>query len=181
MNPFDQLAAEHGLHDVRAVSPQGLPERYLYSTDMLYRYAFGRWWGDEEVAGSVVWVMLNPATGDTDGKKRPTLERAIARSKQWNADGLVVVNLFAYRGTDPTVLRSAADPVGPANDRTLELLTNRALRTVAAWGSKGSLRQRSAEVRPLLSDPLCLGTTKRGEPRHPLYVSQATPAIPLIQ
>lgn len=152
MHPFDQSTAEHGLHDVRTIAPQGLPERYLYSTDMLYRYAFGRWWGDEEVARSVVWVMLNPATGDTDGKKRPALERAVARSKQWNADGLIVVNLFAYRGTDPTVLRGAADPVGPANDHTLELLTSRGLLTVAAWGQQGRLRQRSVEVRPLLSD-----------------------------
>jgi hypothetical protein len=146
---------------------------------MLCRYAFGRWWGDEDVTRSAVWVMLNPATGDTDGKKRPTLERAIARSKQWNAQGIVVVNLFAYRGTNPAVLTSAADLIGPANDHTLELLTTLALLTVAAWGSKGRLRQRSTEVRSLLSAPLCLGATKRGELRHPLYVNQAARAIPL--
>lgn len=79
------------------------------------------------------------------------------------------MNLFAYRGTRPAVLSKVADPVGPANDHTLKLLTSRALLTVAAWGSKGCLRQRSTEVRPLLSSPLCLGTTRRGEPRHPLY------------
>lgn len=179
MDPFDRLAAKHGLTDVRGASPSGLSERYLYSTDMFYRYAFARWWGDEDVSRSVVWVMLNPSTGDTDGKKRPTLERAVARSRQWHATGIVVVNLFAYRGTDPAVLTSTVDPIGPANDHTLELLTARALMTVAAWGSKGGLRKRSTEVRPLLTSALCLGTTKRGEPRHPLYVNQTTPAIPL--
>lgn len=88
---------------------------------MAYRYAFGRWWGEEDLEQSAVWVMLNPVTGDTDGKKRPTLDRAVARSKEWKAHGIVVVNLFAYRGTNPAVLNSVADPIGPANDHVLQL------------------------------------------------------------
>lgn len=179
MDPFEVLAAEHGLIDERRRSPQGLPERYLYSADMIYRYAFGRWWGIEDLARSVVWVMLNPATGDTDGKRRPTLERAIARSRAWDADGIVVVNLFAYRGTNPKVLSTVADPVGPANDDALKLLTAQALRTVAAWGGHGGRQGRSTAVRPLLAAPLCLGTTQNGEPRHPLYVSSEAPAVAL--
>ncbi len=179
MDPFKVLAAEHQLKDERKLSPQGLPERYLYSPDMNYRYAFGRWWGLEDLARSVVWVMLNPATGDTDGKRRPTLERAIERSREWDAHGIVVVNLFAYRSTDPRILSTVADPVGPANDDALTLLTAQAFRTVAAWGVQGGRLDRSLAVRPLLPAPLCLGTTLNGEPRHPLYVSAETPAIAL--
>lgn len=139
MDAFQQLAADHGLTDVHGISPLGLPERYLYSADMAYRYAFGRWWGEEDLEQSAVWVMLNPATGDTDGKKRPTLDRAVARSKEWKAHGIVVVNLFAYRGTNPAVLNSVADPIGPANDHVLQLVTSLGLRTVAALGKQGRL------------------------------------------
>ncbi len=56
-----------------------------------------------------------------------------------------MVNLFAYRGTNPAVLNSVTDPIGPANDHALQLLTSRALVTVAAWGNKGNLLQRSSE------------------------------------
>lgn len=145
---------------------------------MVYRYAFARWWGEQDPEQSVVWVMLNPATGDTELRHRPTLERTISWSRGWGATGVIVLNLFAFRSTDPKVLETAPDPVGPHNDRTLEVFTATAMRSVAAWGSHGSLHNRSQTVRLYLRDPLCLGTTAKGEPRHPLYVRGDAPAVP---
>jgi len=164
-----ELARQHRLTNVPGVSPSGLPERYLYSADMRYRYAFGRWWDSEDVATTAVWVLLNPATGDTEQRRRPTLDRCLAWSRD-GFSGLVIVNLFAYRATDPRALAHAPDPVGAANDACLASITAIAARTVVAWGAKGSLHRRSAAVVPLLTAPLCLGLTARGEPRHPLYV-----------
>lgn len=92
---------------------------------------------------------------------------------------MVIVNLFAFRGTNPKVLSTSDDPVGPHNDRALELLTATALHTVATWGGKGALDGRSKTVRPFLHDPLCLGATAQGAPRHPLYVGADVPAVPL--
>lgn len=66
-----------------------------------------------------------------------------------------------------------------AADHVLQLLTSTGLRAVAACGGRGGLRKRSAKVRPLLVAPFCLGTTRRGEPRHPLYVPRDTRALPL--
>jgi hypothetical protein len=171
---LEDLALKHDLDHRRGESPDGLPECYLYSKDMRYRYAFGRWWGNEDLASTVVWVLLNPATGDTELRRRPTLDRCIAWSRA-DFDGLLIVNLFAYRSTDPRMLRQVVDPVGVANDETLCRSTAGAPRTIAAWGSKGSLRKRSSAVAALLTAPRCLGTTKRGEPRHPLYVPAGTP------
>ena len=91
---------------------------------------------------------------------------------------MLIVNLFAFRHTDPRKLRSADEPVGPANDEVLRAFTREAAQTIVAWGSHGALRGRSAEVGPLLSDPLCLGTTKHGEPRHPLYVPADAALVP---
>lgn len=56
--------------------------------------------------------------------------------------GVIIVNLFAYRDTSPSALKTAADPIGPANDHALEILTRAGARTVAAWGSSGTLYDR---------------------------------------
>ncbi|MDK3256904.1 DUF1643 domain-containing protein [Blastococcus capsensis] len=174
---FSVLAGRHGLEDRPGTSPDGLPERYLYSPDMAYRYGFGRWWGGQDLATTDVWVLLDPASGDTE-RRRPTLGRCIARSRATGRSGLVVVNLFAHRHTDPRTLRQAGDPVGPADDDALRLFTTAAPRTIAAWGGGGGLHGRSGAVAPLLDRALCLGTTRRGEPRHPLYVPVEAPLIP---
>jgi hypothetical protein len=177
-NLFDAIAAHHGLLDRTGTSPDGLAERYLYSDDMTYRYAFWRWWGTPDLSTSDVWVCLNPATGDTERRRRPTLDRCIARSRADGRTGILIVNLFAHRDTDPKALKTAAHPVGPANDHALQLLTRAGARTVAAWGSGGTLHDRAAHVGPLLDRPLCLGTTRGGQPRHPLYVPSGTPLAP---
>jgi hypothetical protein len=108
---------------------------------------------------------------------RPTLERCIARSRP-KFSGLAIINLFAFRHTDPHLLKKVIDPVGPANDDCLRALTAAAPQTVVAWGAKGRFLHRSAAVRSLLSHPLCLGVTRTGEPRHPLYVRVDAPLQP---
>lgn len=83
MDPFDQLVEECGLVDDRTPSPDGLQQRSLFSRDNAYRYAFARWWGEPDLSRSVVWVMLNPSSRETNRTRRPTLDRVIARSKAW--------------------------------------------------------------------------------------------------
>lgn len=177
---FARLASENDLKCRIGLSPDGLTERYLYSPDMVFRYAFGRWWGSTDLASTAIWVLLNPATGDTERRHRPTLERCISRSRSAGYTGLVIVNLFAFRDTNPGNLRSARDAVGSANDEVLRVITKAGAQTIAAWGGKGRLRGRSGQVGPLLDAPMCLGVTKRGEPRHPLYVAADTRLVPWL-
>src|SRR4051794_8152325 len=173
------MLATNSEQEVRdGVSPDGLSEQYVYSPDMVYRYAFARWWGVPEPGTWACWVGLNPATGDTEQRRRPTLERMIAWTRQRDLDGLVIVNLFAFRATDPKALKSAEDPVGKLNDSILAAASGAAAMTFAAWGSHGRLHTRSTIVAALLQEPLCLGTTASGEPRHPLYVAGDAPAEP---
>jgi hypothetical protein len=177
---LERLASENGLQDLSGSSPDGLPERYVYSPDMVFRYAFGRWWGDVDLATTAIWVLLNPATGDTERRHRPTLERCISRSRTAGHTGLVIVNLFAFRDTNPRNLRVAPDPVGPANDEVLRVITKAGAQTIAAWGGRGRLRGRSGRIGPLLDSPMCLGITQRGEPLHPLYVHADTQLVPWV-
>lgn len=109
---FAALASEHSLLHTET-SHGGLADGYLHSADMVHRYAFERWWGDSDPATSDIWVLFNPATGDTEQRYRPTLERCVKWSKAAGRTGLIVVNLFAYRHTDPKQVPQAADPVGP--------------------------------------------------------------------
>ena len=151
-------------------------DRAEYSADMKYRYLFERRWAkptrpDRDM---IVWVLLNPGTGDTDGKHRPTLDRCIKWSKQWGYASLTIVNLFALRSTDPKVLKTARDPTGPKNDATIRRITRRASRVIVAWGDKEAFLGRGKQVAAMLNEPFCLGVTARGEPRHPLYIPADT-------
>lgn len=152
---------------------------YRYSDDRVYRYEFGRRW-DDGTGSTVAWVMLNPATGDTDGKGRPTLRRIVAFSQMWGYGGLVIVNLFAYRATKPADLRNAGDPVGPDNDATIRRVAAQAGLVVCAWGHHGGHNARSRYVVAMLEKPMCLGRTRHGEPRHPLYVPRDADLVPLL-
>jgi hypothetical protein len=88
----------------------------------------------------------------------------------WGYGGLVMANLFAYRATNPNVLKVVADPVGPLNDEWLAQLRADTKVAVAAWGHRGEFRGRARTVSAHLGKLSCLGSTSRGAPRHPLYV-----------
>ena len=159
------------MHEVHGTKGD-FTDRALYSDDMLYRYEFERRWGDGPAA---VWVLLNPATGDTDGKARPTLGRCIQRTASWGLNAIVIVNLFAFRATKPRDLLLAADPVGDRNDEIIADAVKGAPQVVAAWGAHGRLLDRGRQVSAWLPrGTVCLGLTRTGQPRHPLYVPAST-------
>lgn len=149
-----------------------------YSDDGEYRWWYERRWGAGE---SLCWVGLNPSTGDTTGRPRPTLRKVVERARGWGLEAVIVVNLFSFRATDPRELAALAgkrDIVGDRTDEVIRETNARAARTLAAWGAGGSLLARVAVVSAMLTNPLCLGTTKHGEPRHPLYVRTDAKALP---
>ena len=141
-----------------------------YSDDGRYRWWFRRSWADRP---GLCWVGLNPSTGDTTGRPRPTLRKVVARANAMGLGSVTVVNLFAWRCTRPRDLWAAAkreDVIGAENDDVIRKASEDAAVTLAAWGAHGRLLGRGASVLPLLHAPVCLGVTARGEPRHPLYV-----------
>ena len=134
----------------------------------LYRYSLTRSWSQVELT-RVLWVMLNPSTADAE-LDDPTIRRCIGFSKTWGFDSLEVVNLFAMRATNPAELRMCPDPVGSLNDLHIAAAVACADLVVAAWGAHPLATERAKAVLPLLGEPVCLGRTKSGAPRHPLYV-----------
>lgn len=138
-----------------------------------YRYLLSRNWSPKPPC---TFVMLNPSTAD--GKKDdPTIRKCIAYAKFWGCGALHVVNLFAYRATNPSALtETSASPIGPSADSYLthacQLASMNGGTIVCAWGNHGGIMNRGTRVRGLLDrtfDLHVLGLTKKGEPVHPLY------------
>ncbi|WP_248928653.1 DUF1643 domain-containing protein [Paenibacillus hamazuiensis] len=137
-----------------------------------YRYRLAREW--EEGKPRIVWVMLNPSTADhlTDDN---TISKCITYSKRWGFGSLEVVNLFAYRSTDPKNLHLCDNPVGDDNDSyILESIRDTPM-VIAAWGEHGRIRNRGKQVLELIRSAgvkvYALKKLKNGEPGHPLYLS----------
>jgi hypothetical protein len=154
----------------RSTGPHGVATATFDAT-RTYRYRLSRTW--DPSGPTVAFVMLNPSTADADVLD-PTVRRCVGFALAWGFGSLEVVNLFAFRATDPRDLVRADAPVGPANDRAILDATSTADRVVVAWGARGVHQGRAADVVGLLDTapvrPLSLGTTRDGHPRHPLYV-----------
>jgi len=142
-----------------------------YSACELYRYALTRVW--DASGGRVAFLMLNPSTA-TEVQNDPTVERCERRARALGFGAFRVVNIFAFRATDPRVMRAQGDPVGPGNDAAIVAAADWADRVVCAWGSHGLHLGRGAAVEAVLrraGRPLYqLGLTKGGQPKHPLYI-----------
>ena len=90
--------------------------------------------------------------------------------------------MFAYRATRPAGLARCPDPVGELNDEFIrQAISGPSHMVIAAWGAHGKLHARAANVSRMLaaaSVPVwCLGTTRNGQPVHPLYQPSAAALV----
>lgn len=154
------------------------------SKDGRYRYRLEREWDSDLPVGT--WLMLNPSIADTK-QDDPTIRKCVGFSRIWGLGGIVVVNLYAARATDPTELKHHDDPVGFFNDghvaRAVEEATGP---IIAAWGSAG----RSApgfwsRVNKVINLPEvaaaqldCVGVNRDRTPSHPLMLAYNSTRLP---
>jgi hypothetical protein len=148
-----------------------------------YRYVLWRRW--DKTKPRLVFIMLNPSTADAETDDA-TIRVCMGRARLSGYGGIRVINLYGWRATDPTELKTAADPIGEAN-RYLE--THHGAGgdlNIAAWGDGGLLYGRSREryreaLNILCVDYAirlyCLGLTKAGQPKHPLRISYRTEPV----
>ncbi|MEC7764712.1 MAG: DUF1643 domain-containing protein [Pseudomonadota bacterium] len=148
------------------------PSVAVYSDCERYRYTLTRVW---DAAGKrALFIMLNPSTA-TEVQNDPTVERCERRARALGFGSFRVLNIFAWRDTDPRAMRRADDPVGPENDAAIVESTDWADQVICAWGTHGEHLDRGAQVEALLratGKPLYhLGLSKAGHPKHPLYIA----------
>ncbi len=115
--------------------------------------------------------------------------RVINFCSRWNYRNIYIINLFGLISKSPTQLSKSNDPIGANND----LITMKSLKfwwedsncdLWLGWGDKGELKGRNRKVLKLIKNfsnlksnennyskrVLCLGLSKKGNPRHPLYM-----------
>lgn len=144
----------------------------VYSPCEAYRYLLTRVWNPS--GEKALFVMLNPSTA-TEVQNDPTVERCERRARALGFGAFRVTNIFAFRATDPRVMRAMADPIGPGNDAAIaDSAQGWADRIICAWGTHGAHLGRGAQVEHLLratGRPLfTLGLSQGGHPKHPLYI-----------
>lgn len=145
-----------------------------------YRYWLGRDWSNTMFGRgpTMVFVMLNPSTADHEVDD-PTIRRCINFAKREGCDGLWVINLFALRATNPDELKASNNPIGPRNRRAWAQVTRHST-LVAAWGAHPMAKAQAEKMFALpymRRDWKCLGLTKDGAPKHPLYLPKDAPLI----
>ncbi|NPD19924.1 DUF1643 domain-containing protein [Alterinioella nitratireducens] len=150
----------------------------VYSDCLAYRYSLTRVW--DPAGPRLLYIMLNPSRA-TERQNDPTVERCERRARVLGYGAMRVMNIFAWRETDPRQLRRAADPVGAGNDALLLEGVAWADTVIAGWGVHGEHLGRGAAVAALLHgagrEVRCLGLSKAGHPRHPLYIAYATQPV----
>jgi hypothetical protein len=142
-----------------------------------YRYSLKREW-DSSNSRKAVFIMLNPSTADAKADD-PTTMRCISFAKRWNCGSLEIVNVFAYQATKSKELKNLSMDEATGLDNRIyieDALTDAAMKVVA-WGEHVTMHHKNYNELEELLKPhnlLCLGTTKDGHPRHPLFVKSST-------
>lgn len=163
------------------------------SKDRIYRYCLWRRWRESWIYPNilsdegrfpdpldmVVFIGLNPSTAD-EKEDDPTIRRCAGFAKSWGYGGIAMLNLFAFRATDPADLKKAESPIGKLNDEAIGRVCNVCGMVVCCWGNHGSYQSRDVRVRCGLyryknwANIYHLGLTKSGQPKHPLYLPSKT-------
>jgi len=160
------------------------PSGAVFSSCRLYRYKLWRNWSFDSALfpqdnfAYVAFIGLNPSTAD-EHQDDPTIRRCIRFARDWGYDAMVMLNLFAYRATEPADMKAIDEPkcVIANNDYAIAQTAHDAALTVACWGVHGEHKQRGERVRTILDEVCTLqhfGETRDGHPRHPLYLRADT-------
>lgn len=142
-----------------------------FSPCRTWRYSLSRIWSSK--LPPVLFIGLNPSTAD-ETLDDPTIRRCMRFAKSWGYGGIHMANIFAFRATKPEDMKAAVDPVGPDNDLVIAELVKGCPLAIAAWGVHGAFGDRWRIVAAMIPELHCLGLTKDGHPKHPLYLKADT-------
>ena len=170
---LQKFSVEHGLPSPLIVDDHNGRNCFLYSMDKSRRYAYSLTWNS--TLPHVLWVMLNPGTGETEGRRRNTFERCKKWSVERGYGGLVFGNVFSLRSKSARDLLRLQLSEDALNSTALSFLSHLSSDTIVAWGNHGAKSNLPESLRGILSNAQCFGFTQTGQPRHPLYVPASTP------
>ena len=137
---------------------------------------------------SLLFFGLNPSKAKAF-QDDPTLRRLVGFSLRWGYGQLFVINLFSRVSPKANLIRRCTNPVGDGNEQQIlssiiKWSKDPSWDLWLGWGRAGNTFGRDVDVMALIepycvrrlklfpyaNGPLCIGLTKNGYPRHPLYV-----------
>lgn len=145
-------------------------EAYL-SDDRIFRYWLLRRWNNALPLMAV--IGCNPSTADEE-EDDPTIRKTIGFGERLGYGGVLMLNVGAFRATDPNDWKEARDPFGPEN--TIGHLKDYLLAwkpsiVIAAWGAPCMASKRGEArayaIRANIKGMKCWGRNSDGSPRHP--------------
>lgn len=162
----------------------------IISSCGLYRYRLDR---EVQAEGKVfAYFGINPSTANAS-LDDATVRKWRGFTQRNGGRKFIVGNVFSYRATDVRGLdRANRDHIqiqGPEHWPTIREIIGDADVLVVCWGDSGKVNH---NIRPLIKDLLAtlvasgkpvlhFGTTKAGDPLHPLMLSYSTPLTPWMQ
>lgn len=165
----------------------------VFSDDRIYRYTLNIVW--DTALPKCQFIGLNPSTADEIDDDN-TVRRCKSFARREGCGTLIMTNVFAYRDTDPKGMMNHPKPIGEIirlpftdpeaiqyelgerNDQMLKIVASQCALTIAAWGVFATHMDRGRAVAKLIPNLMCLGKTKDGHPKHPLYLPSDAELIP---
>lgn len=167
------------------MQPEAMEKWAKLSADRQYRYVLGRRWAP---GPALAVIGHNPSTAD-EAEDDATIRRCVGFAKRDDFGALLMLNLCAWRSTDPEALTLVSDAVGPDNDFWLRRVvtgddfgngtSGTVGRVVAAWGALHAkakaqvVREAPRRVLRVLTQVVevhAFKLTKDAHPQHPLYL-----------
>jgi len=155
----------------------------VFSPCRKWRYLLKHTWRDllDPEERAIAWIALNPSTAD-ENQLDPTLRRIRGFSMDAGFNTFYMLNLFAFRATDPKIMKEQPDPVGPDNDDWIRKTVSECSMVVCAWGQHGKYLDRQdhvlAYLREMHADMRYMELAKDGTPKHPLYLKKSLRPVP---
>ena len=146
----------------------------IFSDDRKYRYLLWRKWNNSNPL--CMFIGVNPSVADENTDDR-TIGRVKSFASGFGFGGVVMSNLYSLIATDPDVLHKQiktdeGSAIGLLTDVYLDAAASQCERIYLAYGVDGWRYRRAVDVQNLLKrEYWCLGRSKNGAPRHPLYLS----------
>jgi hypothetical protein len=154
----------------------------VFSQGHVHRWRLSRSWAPEK--GTACWIGANPSVAGKDYDD-PTCTRIISFTESFGYGRMILVNISPFISTDPRKLpHHDHDLMFPeAGEKYVVGAIAESQIVIAAWGVLDGCMRKWADALvgqlqcypAIANKPLwCLGKTKDGSPRHPLYVHSKT-------
>jgi hypothetical protein len=136
-----------------------------------YRYFLAWPTGVDNALGAALGCFANPSKATTEQTDN-TVDRWIDYCRRWGYGWAWVVNVRAWRETNPKLVPSDPEGIGPENDVFIRSAAEQAMLVVCGWGRLGGARGPAAleQIRDAGAVPHSLRLNEDGSPAHPLYL-----------